>query len=101
MTNQSPICADCITGSIHEGTPKGRTATLHGLDTYIAEPPDGRPPKGLVVMISDAFGWELTNSRVLADVYAEKGSLLVYLPDFYASQFVFPLFSQFISKTKW
>ncbi|KAI9764228.1 MAG: hypothetical protein M1840_008618 [Geoglossum simile] len=84
MTNQVPICADCISGSIHEGTPKGRTATLHGLDTYISEPPDGRPPKGLVVMMPDIYGWELTNARVLADVYAEKGPLLVYLPDFSA-----------------
>jgi len=52
------------------------------LPTYIAEPPSGTPPKGIVVIIPDAFGWELPNSRVLADSYAEKGNFRVYLPDF-------------------
>src|SRR4051794_18987306 len=85
MAPQPPICSDCITGSIHEGTPAGRTGNLHGLPTYIAEPPDGTPPKGLIVILPDVFGWEFTNTRVLADVYAGKGGFLVYLPDFYGS----------------
>ncbi|KAH0562129.1 hypothetical protein GP486_003171 [Trichoglossum hirsutum] len=78
----APICAGCVSGVIHSGTPKGRVSTIHGLKTYVTEPPDGSPPKGLIVMISDAFGWELPNIRVLADVYAEKGGFLVYVPDF-------------------
>ncbi|KAH0537687.1 hypothetical protein FGG08_005552 [Glutinoglossum americanum] len=85
-----PICTDCVSGVIHSGTPKGRTATVHGLDTYIAGPPDGRPPKGLVVVIADVFGWGLTNVRVLADVYAEKGGFLVYVPDFLKGHAVDP-----------
>ena len=75
-------CRDCSTGTLHEGTPKGRVEKIHGLPTYIADPPSGTEPKGIVVIIPDAFGWELPNSRVLADSYAEKGNFRVFLPDF-------------------
>ena len=33
-------------------------------------------------MIPDAFGWELSNCRLLADAYSKEGGFLVYLPDF-------------------
>jgi len=75
-------CPDCYSGSIHSGTPKGRVETIHGRPTYVAEPGVGKPVKGIVVIAPDAFGWEFLNNRILADHYAEKGSYLVYLPDF-------------------
>jgi dienelactone hydrolase len=78
----APVCADCFSGHIHSGQPAGTVATIHGLPTYIASPEDGQTPKGLVVIISDAFGWDLVNNRLLADAYAKKGPFLVYLPDF-------------------
>lgn len=78
----APTCPDCLTGSTKEGTPSGTVMTLHGLNTYIARP--NGTPKGIVVMIPDIFGWETTNSRLLADTYAKKGGFLVYLPDFMA-----------------
>jgi dienelactone hydrolase len=78
----TPTCPDCLTGSVKEGTPSGTVTILHGLNTYIARP-EGTP-KGLVVIIPDMFGWEITNSRFLADSYAKKGGFLVYLPDFMA-----------------
>ncbi|KAI9784644.1 MAG: hypothetical protein M1839_001866 [Geoglossum umbratile] len=80
MTPQPPICADCVTGSIHEGTPAGRTGNLHGLPTYIAEPPDGTAPKGLVVILPDVFGWEFTNTRVLADVFLSLRAYSYIIP---------------------
>ncbi|OCL07540.1 dienelactone hydrolase family protein [Glonium stellatum] len=72
----------CAAGEIHSGTPTGRVAKVHGLDCYIAEPPKGTSPKGVVVIIPDVFGWNLPNSRILADNYATKGGFLVYLPEF-------------------
>lgn len=78
----SAPCPDCFSGTLSEGRPTGSTDTIHGLPTYIAQPEDGVKPKGLVVIIADAFGWELVNNRVLADIYAKKGSFVVYLPDF-------------------
>ena len=77
-------CPECFTGTLHEGTPVGRVETIHGLPTYVSDPPPGTEPRGIVVMISDAFGWELPNSRVLADAYAKRGNYTVYLPDFMA-----------------
>ncbi len=74
-------CKDCISGTLHSGTPTGTVTTLHGLPTYVADPPSGSP-KGIIVIIPDAFGWEFTNNRVLADSYAKKGSFRVYIPDF-------------------
>ncbi|KAI9830154.1 MAG: hypothetical protein M1819_005831 [Sarea resinae] len=76
-------CRDCFSGTLHSGTPKGSTTRLHGLNTYVAEPPSADSPlKGIVVVIPDLFGWETPNSRCLADEYARKGNFRVYLPDF-------------------
>lgn len=74
-------CTDCFSGSVHEGTPKGTITTIHGLETYVAEPADGVTPKGLVVFIPDAFGIGFKNNKLLCDKYAANG-FLVYLPDF-------------------
>ncbi|KAL8847835.1 MAG: hypothetical protein Q9221_007137 [Calogaya cf. arnoldii] len=75
-------CEDCATGHLHQGDPRGRVETIHGLPSYITEPSSGAPPKGLVVMIPDAFGWETPNNRLLCDTYAERAGVLVYLPEF-------------------
>ncbi|RDL29944.1 Uncharacterized protein BP5553_10571 [Venustampulla echinocandica] len=73
-------CPDCLTGSVKREIPTGTVTAIHGLPAYIARP-EG-PPKGLIVIIPDAFGWELPNNRLLADIYAKEGGFLVYLPDF-------------------
>lgn len=71
----------CATGSLHTGMPTGRLEKVHGLDCYTAEAPNGKP-KGIVVIIPDAFGWALPNNRILADCYAKNGGFTVYLPEF-------------------
>jgi len=78
--NAKMACRDCVSGVINEGIPTGSTTTIFGLPTYVAHP-EGQA-KGLVVIVPDAFGWEFSNGRVLADSYAKKGGFLVYLPDF-------------------
>ncbi|KAL4922562.1 hypothetical protein BDW62DRAFT_197233, partial [Aspergillus aurantiobrunneus] len=76
-------CPDCFTGHIHNGNPKGGIATLHSLETNIAEPTvPADQVKGIIVIIPDVFGWEFVNNRLLADHYAEMGAFRVYLPDF-------------------
>ena len=66
----------CATGSLHTGIPKGRIEKVHGFDCYVADAPSGSP-KGIVIIIPDAFGWELPNNRILADEYAKKGNFQV------------------------
>ena len=60
----------------------GRVQTIYGFPTYVSEPPSGEAPKGVILFIPDAFGWELNNNRILADSFAKKVQSLVYLPEF-------------------
>lgn len=80
-------CPDCYRGSVHEGQPRGQVTKAYGLDTYVVNPADGRPAKGIVVLLPDAFGWEFVNVRLLADSYADKGDFKVYAPDFMKGKF--------------
>ncbi|KAE8440905.1 hypothetical protein EG329_006326 [Mollisiaceae sp. DMI_Dod_QoI] len=75
-------CPDCFRGGVTTTHPTGTETTIHGLRTYVAQPKDGITPKGIIVIITDAFGWEFPNNRVLSDHYAKKGGFLVYCPDF-------------------
>jgi len=75
-------CLECFSGHVHEGHPRGKAVKLYGLDVYVSEPTRSRPIKGIIVIVSDALGWEFVNSRLLADNYADKGDFKVYLPDF-------------------
>jgi dienelactone hydrolase len=75
-------CPDCFSGTVSEGMPTGTISTIHNLPTYVTTPEDDVKPNGLVIVITDAFGYKLVNNQVLADQYAKKGSFLVYVPDF-------------------
>ncbi|KAL8629643.1 hypothetical protein Q9189_004661 [Teloschistes chrysophthalmus] len=69
-------------GGWQSGIPQGREIQLHGRFTYVAEPPEDGTVIGIVVIVSNAFGWTLPNNRVLADTMAAEGSFRVYLPEF-------------------
>ncbi|KAL9603994.1 MAG: hypothetical protein Q9219_000756 [cf. Caloplaca sp. 3 TL-2023] len=81
-------CPDCVSGTLHTGTPSGRVETLHNLPTYITEPPsssssnNAAPPQATIIMIPDVFGWEAPNNRLLCDTYAKRANAIVYLPEF-------------------
>lgn len=69
----------CLSGSVHEGTPRGRIDTIGDIQCYIAEPEDKSTSKTVVFLV-DAFGWEFKNIRLLADNYAKAG-FYCYIPD--------------------
>ncbi|KAL6406398.1 putative dienelactone hydrolase family protein [Ilyonectria robusta] len=75
-------CPDCFRGPVSNTQTKGIETTIHGVPTYVAEPENGAIPKGIIVVITDAFGWKFVNNRVLCDRYAKRGGFLVYCPDF-------------------
>lgn len=82
---QAPMCRDCFTGTLRgDVIPTGTEETIHGIPTYVARPkPDLHlEPLGTVVIIPDAFGWKLRNTRALADAYADRVPCTVYVPDF-------------------
>ena len=80
-------CPQCFSGHINPGKPIGRWEAVYGLRTYIAEPSDGKPAQGIIVIIPDAFGVDFVNNQILADHYAAAGQYLVYLPDFMDGKF--------------
>ncbi|PVI00972.1 alpha/beta-hydrolase [Periconia macrospinosa] len=73
-------CPDCFRGGISKNHPTGKEVIVNGYPTYVAEPEAGISPKGIIVFITDAFGWDFVNNRVLCDHYAKEG-FLVYCPD--------------------
>ena len=76
----------CVSGTIHIRTqPVGQVSKLYGYDCYIASPPTDTPTKGIIIFLPDAFGWDFTNNRLLADAYARAG-FLTYLPEVMAGR---------------
>lgn len=69
----------CLSGSIHDGTPKGRVEKVGDLNTYIAEP-ESKSKSQVIIFLVDIFGYEFQNTRLLADNYAKQG-FYVYIPD--------------------
>lgn len=64
-------CPDCSRGSERtDAIPAANVTTLHGVPTYIAEPPEGRGQKRIAVIAPNAFGWDFGNNRLLVDEYA-------------------------------
>jgi dienelactone hydrolase len=93
-------CPACFQGGVSASHPTGKETTVHGLATYVAEPEENATPKGIIVFITDAFGWDFVNNRVLCDHYA-KGEFLVYCPDLMNGNPLQPflrLFYQFLRK---
>ncbi|KAM0331586.1 hypothetical protein ACHAQA_003265 [Verticillium albo-atrum] len=74
-------CPDCFKGAEHDGKPIGTEDTIHGVFTYVAEPKSGTDATSTIILITDAFGFNLVNSKLLADIYAAKTGCRVLVPD--------------------
>lgn len=48
-----------------------QVGSIAGLDAYIAEPKE--KPTAAILLITDIFGWEVKNVRIVADKYADAG----------------------------
>jgi hypothetical protein len=94
----APVCADCFKGTLRgDVLPTGREEDkLYGLPTYVALPPSHagtsstsqKRPVGIIVVFADGFGWRLRNTRVLADIYAQRTECTVLVPDFMGGESV-------------
>jgi dienelactone hydrolase len=76
-------CPDCFKGGIHDhrGDAKGHEEEIHGLRTYVASPSPSSTSKSTIIFITDAFGLELINNKLLADRYAAGTGFRVLVPD--------------------
>ncbi|KAK1828019.1 protein AIM2 [Podospora conica] len=82
------FCRDCFTGRVLEDAIlTGTEQTVHGLPTYVTGPGPGAS-RGIVVILPDAFGYALNNTRALADAYARRVPCTVYVPEFMAGNAV-------------
>lgn len=79
MSENIGMGACCLSGVIQSGRPSGSVETIGGLQTYVAEPESHSKAKS-IVFLTDLFGWELPNVRLLADEYARAG-FYAYIPD--------------------
>ncbi|KAF7344180.1 Dienelactone hydrolase endo--beta-d-glucanase [Mycena venus] len=67
------LCADCVKGVIHDGTPEGKLEVIDGVQCYIATPTCEYAKDKVLLYFTDAFGIPLVNNRLLADAFARNG----------------------------
>ncbi|EIW59422.1 alpha/beta-hydrolase [Trametes versicolor FP-101664 SS1] len=81
-------CPECITGSLHTGTPVGSETKVGGVSAYVTGDENA---SRIIVIGADVYGWTFANTRLLADEYAARGFRVV-VPDFFSGWSV-PLWS--------
>ncbi|KAG2421751.1 hypothetical protein HFD88_005727 [Aspergillus terreus] len=75
-------CLTCFKGSSHDYmTPKGTTETIHGIETYVAGLPAERQSPSTIILLTDVFGLNLVNNKILADHFASVTGCRVLVPD--------------------
>ncbi|KAF8517944.1 Alpha/Beta hydrolase protein [Hysterangium stoloniferum] len=75
------FCADCVKGVTHAGTPTGKTEQIGGRTCYVAVPKVDYPKDKAILFLTDVFGLELVNSKLLVDDFASNGFYTV-APDY-------------------
>ncbi|KAH8796014.1 dienelactone hydrolase endo-1,3,1,4-beta-D-glucanase [Flagelloscypha sp. PMI_526] len=74
-------CPDCQKGEILEGEPQG---TIRSDGSYFAAASDPSVnAKKAVVLVTDAFGLGIPNPKIMADEFAKKMNVDVYVPDLF------------------
>lgn len=72
-------CTDCFTGTIHTAQPVGHLETIHNVPTYITR--GSAPSNSTIIFLTDGFGFNLVNNKLLADQYASRTGLRVLMPN--------------------
>ncbi|RAH49638.1 alpha/beta-hydrolase [Aspergillus brunneoviolaceus CBS 621.78] len=75
----------CITGTLHEGEPKGTIQDIENISTYITHPPTAT--KKAILLLTDVIGHRFLNAQLLADQFAAAG-YLVLMPDLFTGDSV-------------
>ena len=84
------ICPDCVTGNRLSGTPKGVEIKLFALPAYFASPTgeNGSHTKKALVISPDVFGFGINSPKLLADIFAEKCGIDVWVADTFKGIYV-------------
>jgi carboxymethylenebutenolidase len=74
-------CENCYKGYMLPGKPSGNMVD----GAYYAKAPNPETArKSAVILLTDAFGFELDNPQILSDMFAQKLNLDVWVPDIFA-----------------
>ncbi|KAF5023723.1 hypothetical protein F66182_4227 [Fusarium sp. NRRL 66182] len=75
-------CPDCYKGFIHDfAHPVGREEVLYGIRTYVAGTVDQQASTSTIIVITDVFGLNIVNNKLLADFLATETGCRVLVPD--------------------
>lgn len=72
-------CPDCFTGTIHTAKPVGHLEIIHDVPTYITR--GTAASNSTIIFLTDGFGFNLANNKLLADQYASRTGLRVLMPN--------------------
>ncbi|KAJ6568382.1 dienelactone hydrolase endo-1,3,1,4-beta-D-glucanase [Mycena vulgaris] len=75
------FCKDCVKGVTHDGTPEGKIETIGGIECYVATPTVDYPKDKVLLFLTDVFGLDLVNNKLLTDDFARNGFKTI-LPDY-------------------
>jgi carboxymethylenebutenolidase len=81
-------CKDCVSGYILPGDPRG---TLLSDGSYLTKPEKGNnanSEKRALVLLTDSFGLQLQNPKILADSFANHLGCDVFVPDLFNGRLV-------------
>jgi len=67
----------CVLGHVHTGTAIGTESTIGDRKVYVI----GDNKKNCLIYLTDVFGYEYNNHRLLADTFAKEIPVTVYIPD--------------------
>nr|XP_060630628.1 carboxymethylenebutenolidase homolog [Anolis sagrei ordinatus] len=82
MANEANPCP-CKLGDKFDYEGQGREVSVGHIRAYLAKPPHHTDKA--VIVIHDVFGWQLPNTRYIADMLASNGYIAI-VPDFYKGQ---------------
>ncbi|KAF5389175.1 hypothetical protein D9757_003524 [Collybiopsis confluens] len=71
-------CPDCKKGKVLPGKPTGRMVN----DAYFAPGPEGNSSRA-IILLTDIFGLDLINSKILADIISQRLQCDVWVPDLF------------------
>ena len=70
----------CLKGQLHEGTPLGTWSKIGALEAYFT---GDQSSSRAILLLHDAYGIQLRNTQLLADIYAKECSARVIAPDLF------------------
>nr|XP_003219860.1 PREDICTED: carboxymethylenebutenolidase homolog [Anolis carolinensis] len=82
MANEAKPCP-CNLGDKFDYEGQGHEVSVEHIRAYLTKPPHHTDKA--VIVIHDIFGWQLPNTRYIADMLASKGYIAI-VPDFYKGQ---------------